>query len=208
MHPIDRKGLILVISAPSGVGKTSLARALEAQDDKVSLSISVTTRPPRSGEKAGQDYDFVCPSDYETLVTQGAFLEYATVFEHSYGTPRAPVFNRLSLGQDVLLIVDWQGARQVAEIACEDQVSIFLLPPSLQELERRLRTRGQDSDAVILERMADAEVSISHYNDYDYVLVNRDFDETLLQMREILAAERLRRVRQTGLPYFVKGLFL
>lgn len=203
---MTRRGLILILSSPSGVGKTTLARALIARDKEISFSVSVTTRHPRPGEQEGRDYYFVSPETYKAHIVQDDFLEYATIFGYEYGTLKRPLFERLDQGGDSLLIVDWQGTREVTRKVHNDKVSIFLLPPSLKELERRLRTRRQDSDEEILLRLTDARESISKCNEYDYVLINQDFEETLQQIQSILLAERLRRTRQTGLLSFIEDL--
>jgi guanylate kinase len=203
---ITRRGLMLVLSSPSGAGKTTIARALLADDDNLSMSVSVTTRPARPGEIDGTDYTFVSPDDFGLMVNRDQLLEHAKVFDHYYGTPAAPVVAALEAGQDVLFDIDWQGAQQLAQKARDDLVSIFVLPPSTAELERRLRKRAQDSDEVVSQRMAKASDEISHWAEYDYVIVNETIDEALAEARSILAAERLRRERQTGLLNFVKRL--
>ena len=203
---IKRRGLMLVLSSPSGAGKTTISRVLLERDDALQLSISATTRPPRPNERDGRDYDFVTPEAFEAMVAQGAFLEHAQVFGHRYGTPRAPVEAILSEGRDVLFDIDWQGTQQVAEAAREDLVSVFVLPPSIEELERRLYARAQDSEEVVRGRMAKAADEMSHWQEYDYIIVNRDIDQSVASVQSILRAERLRRQRQLGLGDFVRQL--
>ena len=197
---------MLVLSSPSGAGKTTIARALIAAEATLALSVSVTTRPRRPGERDGADYVFVDRPTFERMVAEGAFLEHATVFGNLYGTPRAPVEARLAQGLDVLFDIDWQGTQQLAERARADLVSVFILPPSMAELERRLRARAQDADAVVAARMARAADDMSHWAEYDYVIVNRDLEESVANVRAILHAERLRRPRQIGLAGFVTRL--
>lgn len=201
-----RRGLLFILSSPSGAGKTSLSRALMAADAAIIMSVSATTRPPRPGEVDGRDYHFVTPERFEAMAEDGAFLEWATVFDHRYGTPRAPVETALADGRDVLFDIDWQGAQQIKARAREDVASVFILPPSIAELERRLRARAGDPEAVIRRRMARAGGEISHWAEYDYVLVNQDFDACLAQVRAILAAERLRRPRQPALADLARAL--
>jgi guanylate kinase len=203
---VARRGLMFVLSSPSGAGKTTLSRKLLEADDRVDLSISVTTRPKRPGEIDGRDYHFIDAKRFEAMVKAGDLLEWAEVFGHSYGTPRAPVEQALSAGHDVLFDIDWQGTQQLREKAPKDLVSVFVLPPSIPELEQRLRTRAQDGDDVIRARMAKAGGEMSHWAEYDYVVVNRDIDHAFSEVRAILAAERLKRERQTGLSSFVRGL--
>jgi len=203
---IERRGLMLVLSSPSGAGKTTISRELLARDDNLTLSVSATTRPRRPGETEGVDYLFVDQARFDAMVAEGAFLEHATVFEHCYGTPRAAVEAALAAGRDVLFDIDWQGTQQLAQNARNDLVSIFILPPSTAELERRLRSRAQDSDEVVAKRMARAADEMSHCAEYDYVIVNRDVGESVDALCAILAAERLRRERQVELPDFVKAL--
>jgi guanylate kinase len=202
---IARRGLMLVLSSPSGAGKTTLSRMLLA-DHAVELSISVTTRPQRPAEQDGAHYHFIDRARFDAMVRDGELLEWADVFGHRYGTPRAPVEAALAAGRDVLFDIDWQGTQQMREKARGDLVSVFVLPPSARELERRLHTRAQDSDDVIRARMAEAADEISHWAEYDYVIVNRDLDHAYEQLRAILAAERLKRERQTGLSDFVRGV--
>jgi guanylate kinase len=205
-HAVARRGLMLVLSSPSGAGKTTLSRLLLEADPGVELSISVTTRPQRPGEIAGHHYHFVEANRFAAMRDAGALLEWAQVFGHFYGTPRAPVEQALAQGGDVLFDVDWQGTQQLREKAHGDLVSIFVLPPSVAELEQRLRRRAQDSDSVIRGRMARAADEMSHWGEYDYVVVNHTIEEAFADVRAILAAERLKRERQTGLSAFVRGL--
>jgi guanylate kinase len=202
---IARRGLMLVLSSPSGAGKTTLSRML-LDDPAITLSISVTTRPQRPGEKDGAHYHFIDRARFDAMVKNRELLEWAEVFGHRYGTPRSPVEQALAAGRDVLFDIDWQGTQQVRETARSDLVSVFVLPPSAVELERRLHTRAQDSDAVIRTRMAKASDEMSHWAEYDYVIVNRQLDDAFAELRAILAAERLKRERQTGLSDFVRGL--
>ncbi len=203
---IERRGLMLVLSSPSGAGKTTIARELLARDDNLTLSVSATTRPMRSGETEGVDYLFVDQARFDAMVAEGAFLEHATVFGHGYGTPQAAVEAALAAGRDVLFDIDWQGTQQVAEKAREDLVSVFILPPSTGELERRLRARAQDPDEVVRGRMAKAAQEMSHWPEYDYIVVNQDVEASVAAVRSILQAERLRRERQVGLHDFVETL--
>ncbi len=203
---IARRGLMLVLSSPSGAGKTTLSRKLLTEERGLELSISVTTRARRRGEVDGRHYHFIDHRQFERLVRAGELLEHAEVFGHRYGTPRKPVQKALSEGRDVLFDIDWQGTQQLRERAEDDLVSVFLLPPSIPELERRLHTRAQDDDAVIRARMAKAAGEMSHWAEYDYVVINRDIERAFREVRAILAAERLKRKRQTGLSAFVRGL--
>ncbi len=203
---IRRRGLMLVLSSPSGAGKTTLSRRLLDADPGLSLSISATTRPPRKGEVNGRDYTFIDEDAFGRMVKQGSFLEHASVFGRSYGTPRAPVEASLAEGHDVLFDIDWQGTQQLAEKARADLVSVFVLPPSWDELERRLTARAQDDSAEINRRMEKAAGEISHWAEYDYVIVNRDVARSVEEIRVILLAERLKRQRQLGLSDFVAGL--
>ncbi|OHC74212.1 MAG: guanylate kinase [Rhodospirillales bacterium RIFCSPLOWO2_12_FULL_58_28] len=198
--------MMLVLSSPSGAGKTTISRELLERDENLSMSISTTTRPPRPGEEDGRDYYFTSPEQFKRMVSNGEFLEHAVVFSNSYGTPRAPVETALAKGLDVLFDVDWQGTQQLAHSARHDLVSIFILPPSHQELEHRLRKRAQDTEAVVRERMSKASSEISHWDAYDYIIVNHHVRDSVSGVEAIIAAERLRRSRQTGLPDFVKGL--
>lgn len=204
---LGRRGLLVILSSPSGAGKSTLARRLMAWDPKMSFSVSATTRAPRPGEEDGREYFFRSKSQFAEMVAAGEMLEHAEVFGNSYGTPKGPVADRLAEGHDVILDIDWQGGQQVRNSSLgPDVVSIFVLPPSIAELERRLKTRAQDSDEVIAGRMAKSEAEISHWAEYDYVLVNSDLDETEAKLRTILQAERMRRTRQPGLSDFVRGL--
>jgi len=203
---ITRRGLMLVLSSPSGAGKTTISRRLlEAEHDLV-MSVSATTRPRRPGEVDGQDYYFVDPTAFSLMVNRGELLEHAKVFGNYYGTPRRPVEDALAAGRDVLFDIDWQGTQQLQDSAHGDLVSVFILPPSTRELERRLRSRAQDSAEVVASRMAKAADEISHYPEYQYIILNDDLERSTTAVRAILAAERLKRERQVGLPDFVKGL--
>jgi guanylate kinase len=202
---IARRGLMLVLSSPSGAGKTTLSRML-LDDAAVELSISVTTRPQRPAEQDGAHYHFIDRARFDAMVRDGELLEWAEVFGHRYGTPRAPVERALAAGRDVLFDIDWQGTQQMREKARSDLVSVFVLPPSAQELARRLHTRAQDSEDVIRSRMAKAADEMSHWAEYDYVIVNRDLQHAFAELRAILAAERLKRERQTGLSGFVRAV--
>ena len=203
---IARRGLMLVLSSPSGAGKTTLSRMLLKADRGIKLSVSVTTRLKRRGEVDGHDYHFIEPSRFERMVKTGQLLEWAEVFGHWYGTPRQPVSKALLSGCDVLFDIDWQGTQQLREKARGDLVSVFILPPTVKELERRLRRRAQDSKDIIGSRMAKAAGEMSHWPEYDYVIVNSDIHEAYTEVRAILGAERLKRERQIGLSSFVRRL--
>jgi guanylate kinase len=203
---VRRRGLLLVLSSPSGAGKTTIARRLIAADPGLTLSVSVTTRPPRQGEVDGRDYRFIDRQRFDEMLAQGEFLEHAIVFGHSYGTPRRPIEEALADGRDIVGDVDWQGAQQLTERARRDLVSVFVLPPSLAALRTRLQSRAQDSAAVVAARMAKSTEEMSHWSEYDYVIVNRDVDDSVAQAQAIVTAERLRRSRQIGLADFVNGL--
>jgi guanylate kinase len=203
---IARRGLMLVLSSPSGAGKTTLSRKLLDADPGVELSVSVTTRKQRPGEIDGRDYHFIDAARFEAMIKRGELLEWAHVFGHRYGTPRAPVEAALVRGHDVLVDVDWQGTQQLREKAGRDLVSVFVLPPSMADLEQRLRRRAQDTDEVIHARMATATDEMSHWGDYDYVVINTDLDRAFTEVQTILAAERLKRERQTGLSEFIRRL--
>ncbi|MGH6946691.1 MAG: guanylate kinase [Kiloniellales bacterium] len=203
---IERRGLMLVLSSPSGAGKTTISRRLLDEDDNLTLSISVTTRPMRPGERDGVDYHFVDQGKFDALAAEGALLEHALVFGHRYGTPRGPVDEKLAKGGDLLFDIDWQGTQQLKEKARSDLVSVFILPPSTAELERRLKARAQDSDEVVRVRMAKAADEMSHWAEYDYILVNRDLEDSVGRVKAILTAERLRRDRQISLSSFVDSL--
>jgi guanylate kinase len=203
---IDRRGLLFVLSSPSGAGKTTLARRLMEADRGISMSISVTTRPPRPGEVDGRDYNFIDQATFKRMADGNQLLEWARVFDNFYGTPRAPVEAAIAKGQDVLFDIDWQGAQQLSEKMKHDVVRVFILPPSAASLEERLRTRAQDSDAVVRRRMEQASDEISHWPEYDYVVVNNDLGASLAGLSAILAAERLRRERLNGLSAFVREM--
>lgn len=197
---------MLVLSSPSGAGKTSITRAVLAQDPNLEISVSVTTRAQRPGEIDGTHYHFIDQAEFDDMVGHDKLLEYARVFGNSYGTPRAPVEAALAAGRDVIFDIDWQGTQQLHQRVRDDLVGVFVLPPTVEDLEKRLRVRAQDSDAVIASRMAKASDEMSHWPEYDYVIVNRDLDVSIAQIQAILMAERLRRSRQTGLPDFVRSL--
>lgn len=203
---IARRGLMLVLSSPSGAGKTTLSRRLLAEDAGVTLSVSVTTRKMRPGEVDGQEYHFIDRRRFLSMVKNGELLEYAEVFDNGYGTPTKPVMDALAAGRDVLFDIDWQGTQQLREKARTDLVAVFVLPPSVPELERRLRTRAQDDYDTILHRMAKASDEMSHWAEYDYVVINRDVNQAFADVKAILAAERLKRERRPGLSDFVRGL--
>jgi guanylate kinase len=206
IDPIHRRGLLLVLSSPSGAGKTTLSRALLAGDSAITMSVSVTTRSPRPGEVEGRDYYFTTADGYAAMEARGDLLEGATVFGNRYGTPRGPVEKAVRAGRDVLFDIDWQGAQQLAEKMAGDLVRVFILPPSGRALEERLHTRAQDPADVVAKRMAAASAELSHWGEYDYVIVNENLDESLAGLRAILTAERLKRDRQSGLSAFVRGL--
>jgi len=203
---IKRRGLMLVLSSPSGAGKTTLSRKLLESDAGIVMSVSVTTRARRPDEVEGRDYHFVPPAQFEKMVKANEFFEYASVFDHRYGTPKKPVADALAAGRDVLFDIDWQGTQQLKERAREDLVSVFILPPGHDELERRLKSRAQDSKEVVAKRMAKAASEISHWPEYDYVVVNRDLDQALTQIKAILTAERTRRTRLIGVGEFATKL--
>lgn len=206
IYPIRRRGLMLVLSSPSGAGKSTISRAILESDPDIAMSVSVTTRPKRPGEIEGKHYHFIDKTEFDLMVNRGQLLEHAKVFDNYYGTPRGPVMAALQEGRDVLFDIDWQGTQQLEESALEDLVRVFILPPSSHELERRLTKRAQDSAEVIASRMAKAADEMSHYTEYDWVIVNRDIDESVENVRSILTSERLKRKRQVGLGEFVKGL--
>jgi guanylate kinase len=201
-----RRGLLIVLSSPSGAGKSTLTRLLLAEDDNMSMSVSATTRAPRSGEVDGQHYFFISKDKFADMIDGNAFLEHAKVFDNYYGTPSEPVEAALASGRDVLFDIDWQGAQQLTQAAADDLVRVFILPPDMHELERRLRSRAQDSDDVIAKRMAKSEAEISHWAEYDYVIVNSDIDAAMDELRAIIKAERMARRRQLWLQPFVRSL--
>lgn len=201
-----RRGLMFVLSSPSGAGKSTLSRLLLADDTNIVMSVSATTRAPRPGETDGKDYYFVDQARFDAMVQDDAFLEWATVFSNRYGTPRGPVEAALALGRDVLFDIDWQGTQQLGDNARDDLVTVFILPPSVEELERRLRGRAQDSDEVVKKRMAKAGDEMSHWFEYDYVLLNTEVDRSIDRVQAILDAERLRRRRQVAMADFVNRL--
>lgn len=203
---LQRRGLMFILSSPSGAGKTTIARKLLAHDAEIRMSVSVTTRPPRPGEVDGQDYIFASQAEFDRMVEDGQFLEWATVFGNSYGTPKAQVKAGIREGQDFLFDIDWQGTQQLYQKMETDVVRVFLLPPSIDELRRRLTGRGTDPAEVIQSRMDRARAEISHWDGYDYVVVNDDVEACYDQVCEILHAERMRRARQTGLIGFVREL--
>jgi len=203
---IHRRGLMLVLSSPSGAGKTTLSRRLLDSDPEIDMSVSATTRKPRPGEVDGTDYFFLSTEDFGIMRNKGEFLESAKVFGNYYGTPRKPVEEALSKGRDVLFDIDWQGTQQLDESAPEDLVKVFILPPSAQDLEKRLERRAQDPADVVAARMEKASDEISHYQEYEYIIVNDDVDRAFAALQAILRAERLKRRRLTGLSNFVKQL--
>jgi guanylate kinase len=204
--PLARRGVLFVLSSPSGAGKSTIARKMLAADPDIAMSVSATTRPMRPGETDGVDYHFVDLERFREMVADGDFLEWAHVFDHRYGTPRAPVHRMLEEGRDVLFDIDWQGAQQLFQQAGGDVVRVFILPPSVEELGRRLAARGTDDAAVVAARMARAASEISHWDGYDYVLINDDVERCFGQVLTILRAERLKRSRQTGLIGFARKL--
>ncbi len=201
-----RRGLMIVLSSPSGAGKSTLTRLLLKENAGMAMSVSATTRAPRSGEEDGVDYYFVTKDTFGDMIEDEEFLEHAKVFDNYYGTPREPVERALDGGKDVVFDIDWQGAQQLTQTATSDLVKIFILPPSKRELESRLHSRAQDSEAVIARRMAKSEAEISHWPEYDYVIVNEDLDTAMQELRVILASERMKRHRQLWLGPFVKQL--
>jgi guanylate kinase len=203
---VTRRGLMLVLSSPSGAGKTTLSRKLLDEDKGVTLSVSVTTRTMRPGEKDGRDYHFIDRKRFDVMVDKGELLEWAEVFDNYYGTPAKPVMDALAAGRDVLFDVDWQGTQQLRDKARSDLVSVFVLPPSIPELERRLYKRAQDDYETIHRRMAKAADEMSHWQEYDYVVINHNLDQAFADVAAILAAERVKRDRQVGLSEFVRGL--
>jgi guanylate kinase len=203
---VARRGLMLVLSSPSGAGKTTLSRKLLDEDKNVMLSVSVTTRKMRPGEKDGRDYHFIDRRQFDALVEKKELLEWAEVFDNYYGTPKKPVMDALAAGRDVLFDIDWQGTQQLGDKAPNDLVTVFVLPPSIPELKRRLNKRAQDDYETINRRMAKAADEMSHWFEYEYVVINQDLDQAFADVSAILAAERLKRERQPGLSDFVRGL--
>ncbi len=203
---LNRRGLMFILSSPSGAGKTTLSQMLLKADDEIALSVSATTRPPRPGETDGVDYHFVSDAQFDQMVEEDDFYEWAHVFDHRYGTPKGMIRNALKEGQDFLFDIDWQGTQQLYQKDQQDAVSVFILPPSLAALRQRLESRATDSGDVIDGRMERARAEISHWAEYDYVVINDDRESCFAKVREILHAERMRRTRQTGLIPFVREL--
>jgi guanylate kinase len=203
---VERRGLMFVLSSPSGAGKTTLSRLLMERMPGLKMSVSATTRAKRPGEVEGRDYLFVDKARFEEMVKRNELLEWATVFDNRYGTPRAPVEAALSKGEDVLFDIDWQGTQQLREKAHDDVVSVFILPPSVLDLEKRLHSRAQDSNEVIRGRMSRASHEMSHWAEYDYIVINHEVDTAFAEVQSILRAERLKRKRRTGLTTFVRDL--
>ncbi|NCO03802.1 MAG: guanylate kinase [Alphaproteobacteria bacterium] len=206
---LQRRGLMYVLSSPSGAGKTTITRALLKNNKNLIISISATTRPRRAGEVQGQDYYFVDTAEFSSMVDNGDMLEHAKVFGHYYGTPKAPVEEALAAGNDVIFDIDWQGTQQLREMARDDLVTVFILPPSARELEQRLRNRSKntlETETQIRDRMSKANDEMSHYSEYDYVLINSNIDTATMQAQMILDAERLKRHRNKGMSDFVRGL--
>jgi guanylate kinase len=203
---IHRRGFLLVLSSPSGAGKTTITRRLLERDASLSLSISVTTRPARPGEIDGRDYRFITQARFDAMVAAAELLEHAVVFGHCYGTPRGPIETALGQGRDIVTDIDWQGTQQLSQAMPDDLVKVFILPPSTAALRERLRRRAQDSDEIVAERMAKSAEEMSHWPEYEYVIVNRDIDESVTQVEAIVAAERLKRTRRLGLADFVNRL--
>jgi guanylate kinase len=203
---VRRRGLMLVLSSPSGAGKTTISRAILRHDRELAMSVSVTTRSPRPGEEDGKDYYFIDEAQYHRMVSANELLEHAKVFDNYYGTPKIHVERELMSGRDVMFDIDWQGTQQLKASARNDLVSVFILPPSIKELERRLRGRAQDTEDVMQRRMSRAADEMSHWPEYDYIVVNQNIEESIAQVQSILTAERLRRDRQIGLVGFVNGM--
>jgi len=201
-----KKGVMLVLSSPSGAGKSSICKSLMSLDKNLSLSVSTTTRKKRPNEKSGEDYIFVSTEEFENMLSNNNFIEYANVFDNYYGTVKSLVDNKINNGQDLIFDIDWQGAQQLREKMRENVVSIFILPPSKRELERRLKSRGQDSDEVVKKRMDGASAEITHWAEYDYVIVNEDLNKSVNAVLGILKAERMKRIRQVGLAEFVRSI--
>jgi guanylate kinase len=197
---------MIVLSSPSGAGKSTLTRALLAENDDMAMSVSVTTRKARKGERDGKDYYFVSKQKFSDMIHDDQFLEHAKVFDNFYGTPRGPVETALNDGQDIIFDIDWQGAQQLTQAAADDIVKIFILPPNMRELEKRLRTRAQDTEEVIARRMSKSNAEISHWAEYDYVVLNETIKEAMAELRSIISAERMKRKRQLWLGPFVKSL--
>jgi guanylate kinase len=206
IRDVPRRGLLLILSSPSGAGKSTLSRMLMAWDPAMRFSVSATTRPPRPGEVEGREYYFRSRPEFEAMVEEGEMLEHAEVFGNLYGSPKGPVLAAVEAGTDTVFDIDWQGGQQIKQAMRDDVVSVFILPPSIAELDRRLRGRGQDSEEVIAGRMAKSRDEISHWAEYDYVLVNDDLDASFDRLKTILTAERLRRARQPQLSAFVRAL--
>jgi len=202
----DRRGIMIVLSSPSGAGKTTLTRRLLADNPDIAMSVSATTRPPRPGEVDGQDYYFINKDRFAEMIEDDAFLEHARVFDNYYGTPSEPVIDALEQGRDVLFDIDWQGAQQLSLAAGDDVVKIFILPPSLRELEKRLKSRAQDSDETIAKRMSKSESEISHWAEYDYVIVNEDIEDAQIKLQTMIDAERMKLKRQPWTASFAKAL--
>ena len=201
-----KKGVMLVLSSPSGAGKSSICKSLMSLDKNLSLSVSTTTRKKRPNEKSGEDYIFVSIEEFENMLSNNYFLEYANVFDNYYGTVKSLVDNKINNGQDLIFDIDWQGAQQLREKMRENVVSIFILPPSKKELERRLKSRGQDSDEVVKKRMDGASAEITHWAEYDYVIINEDLKKSVNAVLGVLKAERMKRIRQVGLAEFVRSI--
>ena len=201
-----KKGVMLVLSSPSGAGKSSICKSLMSLDKNLSLSVSTTTRKKRPNEKSGEDYIFVSTEEFKNMLSNNNFIEYANVFDNYYGTVKSLVDNKINNGQDLIFDIDWQGAQQLREKMRENVVSIFILPPSKRELERRLKSRGQDSDEVVKKRMDGASAEITHWAEYDYVIVNEDLNKSVNAVLGILKAERMKRIRQVGLVEFVRSI--
>ena len=201
-----KKGVMLVLSSPSGAGKSSICKSLMSLDKNLSLSVSTTTRKKRPNEKSGEDYIFVSTEEFKNMLSNNNFIEYANVFDNYYGTVKSLVDNKINNGQDLIFDIDWQGAQQLREKMRENVVSIFILPPSKKELERRLKSRGQDSDEVVKKRMDGASAEITHWAEYDYVIINEDLNKSVNAVLGILKAERMKRIRQVGLAEFVRSI--